>query len=92
MSVLTFLLNYRLEDVWDKQIASKLRDLLASKGYFIRWSKASAWESRPLVATTDWTRIAEPVMRLYIETIDRSWIESKESALVWHHQDADLDF
>ena len=31
-------------------------------------------------------------MRLYTETTDGSNIEIKESALVWHHQDADPDF
>lgn len=31
-------------------------------------------------------------MRLYTEATDGSNIESKESALVWHHQDADPDF
>lgn len=36
--------------------------------------------------------MAEPVMQLYTETTDGSYIETKESALVWHHQEADLDF
>lgn len=31
-------------------------------------------------------------MRLYTEATDGSCIEQKESALVWHHQDADSDF
>jgi trehalose 6-phosphate synthase/phosphatase len=31
-------------------------------------------------------------MRSYTETTDGSYIETKESALVWHHQDADPDF
>jgi trehalose 6-phosphate synthase/phosphatase len=31
-------------------------------------------------------------MRSYTETTDGSYIEAKESALVWHHQDADPDF
>ena len=31
-------------------------------------------------------------MRSYTETTDGSNIEAKESALVWHHQDADPDF
>lgn len=31
-------------------------------------------------------------MKLYTESTDGSYIEHKESALVWHHQDADLDF
>lgn len=40
----------------------------------------------------DWKHIAEPVMKLYTEATDGSYIESKESALVWHHLDADPDF
>jgi trehalose 6-phosphate synthase/phosphatase len=36
--------------------------------------------------------LAEPVMRQYMESTDGSYIEKKESALVWHHQDADPDF
>lgn len=31
-------------------------------------------------------------MTSYTETTDGSYIEAKESALVWHHQDADPDF
>jgi len=31
-------------------------------------------------------------MQLYTEATDGSNIEIKESALVWHHQDADPDF
>ncbi|KAF9593157.1 hypothetical protein IFM89_020453 [Coptis chinensis] len=57
-----------------------------------KWSKASAWEPHLLVVATDWKRIAEHVMRLYTETTGGSWIESKESALVWHHQDTDSNF
>lgn len=40
----------------------------------------------------DWKKIADPVMRLYTEATDGSYIEHKESALVWHHQEADPDF
>jgi len=36
--------------------------------------------------------MAEPVMQLYTEATDGSYIERKESAIVWHHQDADPDF
>lgn len=31
-------------------------------------------------------------MRLYTEATDGSYIETKESAVVWHHLDADPDF
>lgn len=36
--------------------------------------------------------MAEPVMKLYTESTDGSYIERKESALVWHFQDADPGF
>lgn len=57
-----------------------------------RWSRDSPWESCNLTADFDWKKIAEPVMRLYTEATDGSYIERKESALVWHHQEADPDF
>ncbi|XP_062168606.1 probable alpha,alpha-trehalose-phosphate synthase [UDP-forming] 9 [Alnus glutinosa] len=66
--------------------------IAAEHGYFIRWSKTSNWETNPIATDFDWKRIAEPVMRSYTETTDGSYIEAKESALVWHHQDADPDF
>ncbi|OAY62883.1 putative alpha,alpha-trehalose-phosphate synthase (UDP-forming) 9 [Ananas comosus] len=64
----------------------------AEHGYFTRWSRDSPWESCNLTADFDWKKIAEPVMRLYTEATDGSYIERKESALVWHHQEADPDF
>ncbi|XP_010251315.1 PREDICTED: probable alpha,alpha-trehalose-phosphate synthase [UDP-forming] 9 [Nelumbo nucifera] len=66
--------------------------IAAEHGYFIRWFKSSDWESSTLASVFDWKQIAEPVMKLYTETTDGSYIELKESALVWHHQDADPDF
>ncbi|KAL3631042.1 putative alpha,alpha-trehalose-phosphate synthase [UDP-forming] 9 [Castilleja foliolosa] len=64
--------------------------LAAEHGYFLRWDKASEWES--LSAYLDWKEIVEPIMQLYTETTDGSYMEVKDSALVWHHQDADPDF
>lgn len=40
----------------------------------------------------DWMKTVLPVMRQYTEATDGSQIESKDSALVWHHQEADPDF
>lgn len=57
-----------------------------------RWSKESPWETCGLAAEFDWKTTAEPVMRLYTEATDGSYIEHKESALVWHHHEADPDF
>lgn len=36
--------------------------------------------------------MAEPVMNLYTEATDGSYIEKKETAMVWHYEDADNRF
>lgn len=66
--------------------------IAAEHGYFIRWSKISDWERSPLAIDLEWKEIVEPIMKLYTESTDGSYVETKESALVWHHQDADPDF
>ncbi|KAI3472454.1 hypothetical protein Pfo_029574 [Paulownia fortunei] len=66
--------------------------LSAEHGYFTRWTKNSQWESCQLAVDLDWKKIALPVMEHYTEATDGSSIEQKESALVWHHQEADPDF
>ncbi|CAM8984133.1 unnamed protein product [Rhodiola kirilowii] len=66
--------------------------IAAEHGYFIRWSKNSEWETSLPALDVEWKAIVEPIMDSYTEATDGSSIEAKESALVWHHQDADPDF
>ncbi|KAH9314983.1 hypothetical protein KI387_023610, partial [Taxus chinensis] len=66
--------------------------IAAEHGYFIRWTREAEWETCVQGADFGWREIALPVMKLYTETTDGSTIEEKESALVWHHRDADPDF
>ncbi|GFZ08275.1 trehalose phosphate synthase [Actinidia rufa] len=66
--------------------------IAAEHGYFIRWNGISNWETSPLPMNFSWKRIAEPIMRLYTESTDGSFIEAKESALVWNHHNADPSF
>ncbi|KAF5956654.1 hypothetical protein HYC85_003879 [Camellia sinensis] len=66
--------------------------LSAEHGFLTRWNKDSPWESCMLAMNFDWKTIALPVMEHYTEATDGSFIEQKESALVWHHQEADPDF
>ncbi|KAI9174764.1 hypothetical protein LWI28_022412 [Acer negundo] len=66
--------------------------IAAEHGYFVRWTRELEWETSPLVVDFGWKKVVEPVMKLYTETTDGSYIETKESALVWHHQYADPDF
>lgn len=68
----------------------RLLGIAAEHGYFLRWDKTAEWESN--TAELDWKEIVEPIMKSYTEATDGSSIETKESALVWHHQDADTDF
>lgn len=56
-----------------------------------RWTRDSAWETYRTVDLS-WKEVVEPIMQLYMEATDGSCIENKESAVVWHHQDADPDF
>nr|QGA88728.1 TPS4 [Betula platyphylla] len=66
--------------------------IAAEHGYFMRWPSEEGWETCGQSYDFGWTQIAEPVMRLYTESTDGSYIEPKESALVWHHRDADPGF
>ncbi|KAF5734186.1 Trehalose-phosphatase/synthase 9 isoform 1 [Tripterygium wilfordii] len=66
--------------------------IAAEHGYFVRWSSSSNWETSSVAGDFGWKRIAAPVMQLYTEATDGSYIETKESALVWQHQHADPCF
>ncbi|XP_076948626.1 putative alpha,alpha-trehalose-phosphate synthase [UDP-forming] 7 [Bidens hawaiensis] len=66
--------------------------IAAEHGYFMRWQADKEWESYAQNASFGWMQMAEPVMNLYTEATDGSSIERKESALVWHFQDADPSF
>ncbi|XP_073001836.1 probable alpha,alpha-trehalose-phosphate synthase [UDP-forming] 11 [Typha latifolia] len=73
-------------------VPCKKLGISAEHGYFTRWSGDSPWELCNITVDFDWKKIAEPVMRQYMEATDGSTIEFKESGLVWHHQEADPDF
>lgn len=66
--------------------------LSAEHGFFTRWPGTSRWESSGLSVDLDWKKMVLPIMEHYTEATDGSSIERKESALVWHHQEADPDF
>lgn len=66
--------------------------IAAEHGYFLRWSADKEWETCAHSNDFGWIQMAEPVMKLYTEATDGSYIETKESALVWHHRDADSGF
>ncbi|XP_047318735.1 probable alpha,alpha-trehalose-phosphate synthase [UDP-forming] 10 [Impatiens glandulifera] len=66
--------------------------IAAEHGYFVRWSRNSEWECSLSSVDLEWKEIVEPVMKSYTEATDGSSTEVKETAVVWHHHDADPDF
>ena len=60
--------------------------------FVCRWNRDEQWQIQNQKPEFEWMHMAEPVMKLYTEATDGSYIETKESALVWHHQDADPGF
>ncbi|CAJ2636517.1 probable alpha,alpha-trehalose-phosphate synthase [UDP-forming] 9 [Trifolium pratense] len=90
---IVFIVSGRARDSLSEWFTScKLLGLAAEHGYFLRWNSDSEWETSHFSADLDWKQIVVPVMQSYTEATDGSNIEIKESALVWHHQDADPDF
>ncbi|KAH1054995.1 hypothetical protein J1N35_033060 [Gossypium stocksii] len=85
-----FVVSGRGKESLDKWFSPcKKLGIAAEHGYFMRWSSDDKWEVCGPNSEFGWKQIAEPVMRLYTEATDGSSIETKESALVWHHRDAD---
>ncbi|CAN6327599.1 unnamed protein product [Urochloa humidicola] len=90
---IVFIVSGRSRDSLEKMFAScpKL-GLAAEHGYFLRWTRDEEWQTSTHTSDFGWMQMAEPVMNLYTESTDGSYIENKETALVWHHQDADPGF
>ncbi|KMZ76201.1 Trehalose-6-Phosphate Synthase [Zostera marina] len=66
--------------------------IAAEHGFFMRWGRDDEWTTWGKNKDFGWMLMADPVMKLYTEATDGSYIEAKESALVWHHRDADQTF
>ncbi|KAF4394662.1 hypothetical protein CsatB_001106 [Cannabis sativa] len=66
--------------------------IAAEHGYYMRWSADKDWQICGPCNDFGWIQIVEPVMKQYTESTDGSYIEKKESAIVWHHRDADPSF
>ncbi|KAK8546802.1 hypothetical protein V6N13_093845 [Hibiscus sabdariffa] len=88
-----FVISGRGRESLDKWFSPcKKLGIAAEHGYFMRWSSDDKWEVCGQSSEFGWKEMAEPVMKLYTEATDGSSIETKESALVWQHRDADPSF
>ncbi|KAH7295905.1 hypothetical protein KP509_27G070100 [Ceratopteris richardii] len=66
--------------------------IAAEHGFFYRCSSEESWQMPVPHIDFSWKEVVSPVLKLYTESTDGSYVEAKESALVWHYQDADPDF
>ncbi len=68
--------------------------LAAEHGFFVKTTKSEEWEQLFTKGGTDfaWKEMVGPILEVYKDSTDGTYIESKESALVWHYQNADPDF
>mmetsp|Transcript_4596 Transcript_4596/g.7114 ORF Transcript_4596/g.7114 Transcript_4596/m.7114 type:complete len:963 (+) Transcript_4596:113-3001(+) len=66
--------------------------LAAEHGVYYRWNPDEEWLTLSPSVDLSWMEIAHSIFQEYTERTDGSYIEAKESALVWHYRDADPDF
>ncbi|GMH43259.1 hypothetical protein BSKO_11181 [Bryopsis sp. KO-2023] len=67
--------------------------LSAEHGFFYRRADSKEWEAKAsLEDCENWKSLVEPIFQTYMDATDGSYMEIKESAIVWHFRDADPDF
>lgn len=67
--------------------------LAAEHGFYFKAPGTSQWTNRfdPADIEAPWKEMTFPILQTYTEATDGSNIEAKDSALVWHFAEADLD-
>lgn len=66
--------------------------LVAEHGVFIKHPHTEEWKVTSRAMKASWKDIVIPILDIYTESTDGSYIEAKESSIVWHYGDADPDF
>lgn len=66
--------------------------LAPEKGCYIRWPGSAQWQMTHNVNAHDWKPIALGLIEQYTDRTDGSYIEDKESAIVWHFEAADPEY
>lgn len=66
--------------------------LASEKGCFVRWPGSEHWQITHSVDASEWKPIALELLQQYTERTDGSYVEDKESAVVWHFEAADVEF
>jgi trehalose 6-phosphate synthase/phosphatase len=66
--------------------------LASEKGCFVRWPGSEQWQVTHSVKANEWKPIALELIQQYTDCTDGSYVEDKESAIVWHYEAADPEY
>uniref|UniRef100_A0A061RG97 Trehalose 6-phosphate synthase/phosphatase n=1 Tax=Tetraselmis sp. GSL018 TaxID=582737 RepID=A0A061RG97_9CHLO len=67
--------------------------LAAENGFFFKETDSEEWLSAGNPEDeASWRELAIPIMETYSESTDGSYVDKKDSSVVWHYGDADPDF
>lgn len=70
--------------------------LAAENGFFWRWTSkdktASDWSTLIEVADFEWINQVRLIMNRYVDKTEGSYIEEKESTIIWNFKNTDLEY
>lgn len=90
-----YVVSGRVKSIMDEWFAN-LPEIgkVAEHGMYLKLPNADSWEEVVPAAAENlqWKELVVPILELYTESTDGSFIETRESAVVWHYCEADPDF
>lgn len=90
---IVFILSGRERKVLDDWFAPVPNlGLAAEKGVYYKWPNSKNWLNAVTVKNFEWKKATKHLMEAYTERTDGSYIEPKESAIVWHYEAADPEY
>jgi trehalose 6-phosphate synthase/phosphatase len=88
-----FILSGRERSVLEKWFGCLPKlGLAAEKGVYYKWPDSAEWQNAVSVKDFEWKKAVKQLMKAYTERTDGTYIEPKESALVWHYEGADPEY
>eukprot|EP00274_Cyanoptyche_gloeocystis_P006865 CAMPEP_0196652372 /NCGR_PEP_ID=MMETSP1086-20130531/1643_1 /TAXON_ID=77921 /ORGANISM="Cyanoptyche gloeocystis , Strain SAG4.97" /LENGTH=311 /DNA_ID=CAMNT_0041982879 /DNA_START=80 /DNA_END=1015 /DNA_ORIENTATION=+ len=88
-----FIVSSHKCDVMERWFSEvKTVGLAAEHGFFFQWDRSSSWQRLYDAVDLTWMEAATKIFQYYTDRTDGSFIEVKDSAMVWHYRDADPDF
>jgi len=87
-----YVMSGRERKYMDKWLGKFKVGLAAEFGYCHRGPDDAEWTSLGSDLDTSWQNVVQPIMQYFAERTPGTYIETKETSLAWHFQDADPHF